>query len=75
MALPLPAVALPMVGAPGSPDGVMLFEAFDAAPSPAAFVALTVNVTAAPLTSPFTVTVLQGALQVPVMLPGVDEAV
>jgi hypothetical protein len=42
----LPAVAVPMLGAAGTvaPDGVTLFEAAEAAPVPAAFVAVTVKV-------------------------------
>ena len=41
-ALPLPAVAVPMVGAPGAPRGVAL-TADDAAPAPAELVAATVQ--------------------------------
>ena len=40
----LPAVAVPMVGAPGVVYGVTLFEAAEAEPSPAALVATTVKV-------------------------------
>ena len=39
-----PAVAVPMVGAPGTVAGVTLFEAPDAAPVPTELVAFTVNV-------------------------------
>ena len=40
----LPAVAAPIVGAPGTFAGVMLFDAADAAPVPAELVAVTVKV-------------------------------
>jgi hypothetical protein len=40
----LPAVAVPIVGAPGTVAGVTLPEAADAGPVPSAFVAVTVNV-------------------------------
>jgi hypothetical protein len=40
----LPAVAVPIVGAPGTVAGVTLFEAAEAAPVPAELVAVTVNV-------------------------------
>jgi hypothetical protein len=40
----LPAVAVPMVGAPGVVYGVTKFDADDAVPVPAAFVAATLNV-------------------------------
>ena len=43
----LPAVAVPMVGAPGTvgdAEGVTLLEGFEDGPVPIAFVALTVNV-------------------------------
>ena len=39
-----PAVAVPIVGAPGTPAGVTLFDGADAGPVPAAFVAVTVKV-------------------------------
>ncbi len=39
-----PAVAAPMVGAPGTVAGVTLLEAVEAAPWPMALVAFTVNV-------------------------------
>ncbi len=44
VAWPLPAVALPMVGAPGTPAGVTLFDAADAGPLPTALAAFTVKV-------------------------------
>jgi hypothetical protein len=40
----LPAVAVPIVGAPGTVAGVTLLEAADAGPVPIALVAFTVNV-------------------------------
>ena len=40
----LPAVAVPMVGAPGTLRGVAAFDAADAAPVPAALPAVTVKV-------------------------------
>ena len=40
----LPAVAVPMVGAPGTALGVTLFDADDGAPVPTALAAATVNV-------------------------------
>jgi hypothetical protein len=44
VALPLPGVAVPMVGAPGTMAGVTLFDAAEAAPVPTAFAAVTVKV-------------------------------
>jgi hypothetical protein len=44
LAWPLPAVAVPIVGAPGTVIGVTLFDAAEGDPSPARFVAVTVNV-------------------------------
>ena len=44
VALALPAVALPMVGAPGTVTGVTLFDAADAELVPMPFVAVTLNV-------------------------------
>ena len=44
LALALPAVAVPIVGAPGTVDGVTLLDAADAAPVPSALVAVTVKV-------------------------------
>ena len=40
----LPAVAVPIVGAPGTVVGVTLFDAAEAAPVPALLVAVTVKV-------------------------------
>ena len=44
LALVFPAVAVPIVGAPGTVAGVTLFDAPDAAPVPMALIAFTVNV-------------------------------
>jgi hypothetical protein len=44
VALALPAVAVPMVGAPGTVVGVTLLLAAEAAPVPTELVAVTVNV-------------------------------
>ena len=54
--VPLPGVAVPMVGAPGTVNGVALLEGPDAAPVPAALVALTVQVYPVPLVRPVTTT-------------------
>lgn len=43
-AVPLPEVAVPIVGAPGTVAGVTLLEAAEATPVPAKLVAVTVNV-------------------------------
>ena len=51
----LPAVAVPIVGAPGTVAGVTLLEAADDGPVPIAFVALTAHETAVPFASPETV--------------------
>jgi hypothetical protein len=56
VAVPLAVVALPIVGVPGAVAGVMLLEALEAAPVPAAFVAVTVKVYGVPFASPVTVT-------------------
>lgn len=50
-----PATADGDKGAVGTSTGVTLFDAADAGPVPAIFVAVTVNVTAVPLTRPVTV--------------------
>ena len=44
LAWALPAVATPIVGAPGAPTGVTLFEAAEDGPGPTLFVAVTVKV-------------------------------
>ena len=68
-----PGVADPMVGAPGgtTAPGVALLEGPDAAPGPAALVAMTVQVYAVPLVRPLTMIgelgpVLENAPQVAV---------
>ena len=43
VAFAFPAVAVPIIGAPGTPD-IIEFDAAEAAPVPTAFVAVTVNV-------------------------------
>ena len=75
VALVFPPVAIPMVGAPGTVTGVMLFEAADASPVPMALTALTVKVYAVPLVSPMTEIDAHGATQLPTKLPGEDVAV
>ena len=75
LACALPAVAVPMLGAPGTVAGVTLFEAAEAAPVPTALVAVTVKVYAVPLERPVTVMDVQGAVQLPVMPLGDEVAV
>jgi hypothetical protein len=69
----LPAVAVPIVGAPGTVAGVTLLEAADAGPVPIALVAFTVKVYAVPFVSPVTVIGLDAP--VAVMLPGLEVTV
>lgn len=64
-----PAVAAPMVGAPGTVAGVTLLDAEDAEPVPTALMALTAQVTAVPLVKP--VTVIGEAAPVAVCVPQV----
>lgn len=71
----LPAVAVPMVGAPGTVEGVTLFDAEDAGPLPIPFVAVTVKVYAVPLARPATRIAVHGAVQAPVNPPGEEVAV
>ena len=73
VACPLPDVALPIVGAPGADAGVTEFDAADAAPVPALFVAVTVKVYAVPLVNPVTVMGLD--VPVPVNPPGLEVTV
>src|SRR5690242_14875590 len=68
-----PAVAEPIVGAPGAAAGVTEFEALDAAPSPTEFVAVTVKVYATPFVSPVTTIGLDEP--VCVMPPGLEVTV
>ncbi len=72
---PGPATAVPMVGAPGTPEGVTELDAFDAAPTPTALVAVTVKVYAVPFESPVTVAEVAEAPTVAVKPPGLDVAV
>lgn len=55
VALALPAVAVPIVGAPGTLAGVTVFEIAEEMPLPIALLAFTVQVSAVPLASPVTV--------------------
>ena len=73
VALALPAVATPIVGAPGTVAGVTLFEAADGGPVPIALVAVTVNVYAVPLVRPVTVIGLE--VPVAVIPPGEEVTV
>ena len=73
VACALPAVAVPIVGAPGTVAGVTLFEAAEAGPVPIALVALTVKVYTVPFVSPVTVMGLDAP--VAVTLPGLDVTV
>src|SRR3954470_3913121 len=61
VACALPAVAVPIVGAPGTVAGVTLFEGAEGGLAPMAFVAMTVKVYAVPLARPVTVADVQGA--------------
>ena len=54
VACPTPAVAVPIVGGPGTAAGVTLFEGADAGPVPTAFAAVTVKVYGVPLVRPLT---------------------
>jgi hypothetical protein len=75
VALALPPVAVPIVGAPGAAAvaGVTLFEAADAGPVPTMFVAATVKLYAVPPVRPATVIGLVGLA--PVKPPGLEIAV
>ena len=55
VACPFPAVAVPMVGAPGTVAGVIELLTLDAVLVPTPFVAVTVNVYAVPFVRPVTV--------------------
>ena len=55
LASPLPAVAVPMPGAPGTVAGAALFDGADGMPVNAPLLAVTVQVTAAPAANPLTV--------------------
>jgi hypothetical protein len=54
-AWPLPAVAVPMIGAPGTVAGTIVLDVLDETLVPALFVAVTVNEYATPLVKPVTV--------------------
>ena len=69
----LPAVAVPIVGAPGTVAGVTELEAEEALPVPTMFVAVTVNVYGVPLVRP--VTVIGELAPVPVIDPGLEVTV
>jgi hypothetical protein len=69
----LPPTAVPIVGAPANVAGVTLLDAADAALTPTAFVAVTVNVYAVPFVKPATMIGL--AAPVAVMPPGLDVTV
>jgi hypothetical protein len=73
VACALPAVAVPIVGAPGTVAGVTELDEADAVLVPAAFVAVTVKVYAVPFVKP--VTVMGEPLPVPVKLPGLEVTV
>jgi hypothetical protein len=76
VACALPAVAVPMTGAPGTPGGatgVTLFDAAEGGPAPNAFVAVTVKVYEVPFARP--VTVSDGPGPVAVNPPGFESAV
>ncbi len=69
LACAFPAAAMPITGAPGTPNGVALADAADGGPVPTSFVAVTVHVYAVPLTSP--VTVIGDAAPLALWLPQV----
>jgi hypothetical protein len=71
----LPAVAVPIVGAPGIVNGVTELEAADAVLDPTKFLALTVNVYGVPFVRPITVAVRIFPTTVAVMLPGLEVTV
>ena len=73
VACALPAVALTIVGAPGTAAGVTLFDKDEAGPVPTAFVAFTVNVYVIALVSP--ATVIGEAAPVALTPPGADVTV
>jgi hypothetical protein len=73
VACALPAVAVPIVGAPGTVAGVTLLDAADAGPVPIALVAVTVKVYVVPFVKPVTVIGLDAP--VAMMLPGLEVTV
>jgi hypothetical protein len=76
VAVVLPGAAWTPVGGPGTEAGVTLFEAADAAPVPAALIALTVKVYAVPFARPVITCDVEGE---PALLssppPGLDVTV
>jgi hypothetical protein len=64
VACAFPAVAVTLVGGPGGPTGVTLFDAAEAAPVPTLLIAATVNVYAVPLVRAVTVWVVAVELKV-----------
>ena len=54
VAEPTPAVAAPMMGAPGTEAGVTLLESAEATLSPITFLAMTLQLTDTPLLRPLT---------------------
>jgi hypothetical protein len=78
VACPTPAVADPIVGAPGAPAevlGVTELEAAEDGPVPTALVAVTVKVYAVPLVSPLTAVEVAVAPAVAVIPPGEEVTV
>jgi hypothetical protein len=73
VAVPFPAAAVPMVGAPGTVAGVTLLEAADAPPVPTLLVAVTVKAYGVPFVSPLTVSGPLAPLAV--TPPGLDVTV
>ena len=73
VALLFPAVAVPIVGAPGTVAGVTLLEAAEALPVPTLLVAVTVKVYDVPFVSPLTAMGL--VAPVAVNPPGLDMTV
>lgn len=73
MAVAFPAVAVTVVGGTGTPDGVTLLDAADAALVPTLFAAVTLNVYAVPFVKPVTVSGLDAPLAV--LPPGDDVTV
>ncbi len=71
----LPAVAVPMVGAPGRVAGTTVLEARDDGPAPTPLVAVTVKVYVSPLVRPVTVIGPAAALAVWPPLAGVVRSV
>ena len=82
VACPVPAVAVPIVGAPGIVAGITTLEGFDGKPVPLEFLAVTVNLYATPyvIDTPFvgpvtTIDLWRGEVEVAVMRLGFDVTV